>query len=138
MQQAFSSSNALSNSVTTSAHNLSYQPSDKLPISLGTFSMEIVEAREHITQDDGSVIAVMEEGAQYKIRLKNHLPCKTDVELKVDGKTAGFFRLNAKQCWAIERPSSQPKKFTFYSVRNVLAAQQEMKTCVYISFIDCD
>ena len=105
----------------------SMKANDRLPISLGGYSMKILGANEHNVNPDGSVTACLDEGCQYKIRLKSHLPCRSTAVLTVDGNHVGNFRLNPYQCWDIERTAEQASRFTFYSVRNVMAAKEDTK-----------
>lgn len=57
----------------------------------------------------------MVHGTQYTIKLGNHwYDRRCDVVVNVDGKDVGTFRLNASNSLALERPTSDMGRFTFF------------------------
>jgi len=97
-------------------------------------SMEVLGAKERITEISGDVQRdsfVLDNGTQWRVKLgvcmKTRLlrGMKVQAELSVDGRHAGTFILVAGEDYEpIERPTDAAKKFTFYTVRTVQAAQQ--------------
>ena len=117
----------LKSALTELMASLSMKADDRLTISLDGFSMEVIGANDHQVHPDGSVTACLDEGCQYKIRLKSHLPCRSTAVLNIDGNHVGNFRLDPYQCWDIDRTAEQASRFTFHSVRSVVAAKEDTK-----------
>lgn len=82
---------------------------------------------------------VMENGTQYKISMGNELPwpfaevhgnpTKVQARLEIDGRHMGsFVYAPGRTCEPLERPAfdGAAKKFTFYTVRSVLAARARL------------
>ena len=67
---------------------------------------------------------VLENGAQYKIKIKNNGDVRVRGELFLDGKDVGSYQYEPGTNYEpIERPADVAKKFTFYTIRAVRAAE---------------
>ena len=96
-------------------------------------SMTILGAKERITEIHGNEKKdsyVLDNGTQWKLQL-GVSPCftgkKVQATVSVDGREVGSFLLRpGHEYEPIERPSDCPKKFTFYTVREVRAAQERL------------
>jgi len=96
-----------------------------------SYSMTILGASERITEiehgerRDSYVLA---NGAQYKVGLGvNAGGPRVQAELSIDGREVGCFILEAGQKYEpVERPTGVSKKFTFYTVREVQAAEKRL------------
>merc|ERR550514_272367 len=93
--------------------------------------MDVLGAKERVTQVDGGEQRdsyVLDNGTQWSVKLgvsKALVGLKVQADLSVDGRHAGTFILKAGKTYEpIERPTDCAKKFTFYTVRTVQAAQQ--------------
>lgn len=71
---------------------------------------------------------VMANGTQYGVKLINHGQVKVQAILSVDGNKVGTFVLEPSVEYTVERPVSVAKKFTFYTVRAVRAAQASVQS----------
>lgn len=80
---------------------------------VGNFSLMIPQGRE---RDSGHV--GLAPAAHYQIRLMNHLARRCDVDVAVDGKAIGTFRLNAHGSASLDGPPDDAAhgKFTFFEV----------------------
>lgn len=76
---------------------------------VGDFSVVILGGRE---RESGYVHLL--DGQAYKIRLANHTNRRCDVELTIDGKSLGSFRVEAYGRLDLERPPDDDGCFTFY------------------------
>jgi hypothetical protein len=86
---------------------------------VGNFCLLIPEGRE---RDSGHV--ELAHGRQYTLRLTNQwYDRRCDADLSVDGKPVGCFRLHAGETMALERPSHDTGRFTFYRAGTVEAGQ---------------
>ena len=96
-------------------------------------SMTILGAKERITEIHGNEKKdsyVLDNGTQWKLQL-GVSPCftgkKVQATVSVDGREVGSFLLRpGHEYEPIERPSDCAKKFTFYTVREVRAAQERL------------
>ncbi len=50
---------------------------------------------------------------EYKLRLSNKRNTRCDVQVKIDGRIIGTFRVNALESMIIERPADNDRKFVF-------------------------
>ena len=94
-------------------------------ISLGGYGLSVAGAAAHEVLE-GEHFAVMDNAAQYGLNIRNALSTRCYVDIKIDGKKVGLFQLDGEQSATIERPVDEAKKFTFYTVRNVEAAQTQL------------
>ena len=91
-------------------------------------SLSIIGSKEppiHKTIGKGTMTTyVMENGAHYKTKIKNNGHVAIQGDLFIDGKKMGRWIYGpGKNYGAIERPLKVAKKFTFYTVRAVRAAE---------------
>lgn len=56
----------------------------------------------------------MKHGAEYSIDVVNDFDQPANAEIKIDGKLAGTWRIQAHGQIGIERPANAERKFTFY------------------------
>jgi len=97
-------------------------------------TMDIIGAKERITHFDGGSRLdsyVLDNGTQWKMQLGVDAPSfpgkRVQAELSVDGRDVGTFILETGESYVpVERPVDCAQKFTFYTVRTVLAAQQRL------------
>lgn len=72
--------------------------------------------------DGDCVVVFLTHGTEYSIELGNHETDgrRADVQLTIDGKLTGTYRLNAGRKCVVERPTddSKMRKFTFYAVES--------------------
>ena len=73
---------------------------------------------------------MMCNGAQYSLEVFNPHPTACRLDINIDGTTIGAWQLEADSKGHIERPVTEAKKFTFYTLRNVAAAKQEVQQYV--------
>ena len=67
---------------------------------------------------------VLENGTHYKIKIKNNGPVNVRGSLSIDGKDVGRWQYEPRANYEpIERPANVAKKFTFYTIRAVRAAE---------------
>ena len=104
-------------------------PSTELPAAFNGYGLKVVGAERHTTLDDER-IAVLKNGTQYSLDLHNSHPTDCNCDIKIDGTVVGVWRLEAGMECNIERPADVAKKFTFYTVRNVEAAQHDVSSYV--------
>lgn len=98
--------------------------------------MEVIGAKKEIVDRDGGdekKIYILDNGTQWQLRLgvKGDPPFqhgkKVQAKLSVDGAEVGTFCLVSGTAYEpLERPVSEAKKFTFYTVRVVLAAKAKL------------
>merc|ERR550514_802141 len=97
------------------------------------YSMDIVGASERITEIDNGDRRdsyVLTNGTQWQVVLGVHGGgVRVQAELSVDGRKVGCFVLKPGQNYEpIERPAGDiAKKFTFYTVREVQAAEKRLR-----------
>lgn len=75
---------------------------------IDNFSLEVVGGRE-----DGEGYVKMQHNQKYSVTLRNDRNQDADVELDIDGKSAGIFRVNRWSSVTIERPVNDQGQFTF-------------------------
>lgn len=88
---------------------------------LGNFAVEIPQGKE---LDSGYV--AMKHNTQYTIRLSNFGDVRCDVEVEIDGKEIGGWRLRKNKSGVIERPVHDTGCFTFYKVGTDEAKKAEL------------
>jgi len=120
---------ALMHSVRTSREAMTSAKTKDWPVALGGYGLNIAGSDGH--QDlEGENIAVMCNGAQYSLEVFNPHPTACRLDINIDGTTIGAWQLEADSKGHIERPVTEAKKFTFYTLRNVAAAKQEVQQYV--------
>jgi ubiquitin len=120
---------ALMHSVRTSQEAKMSAKTKDWPVALGGYGLNIAGSDSH--QDlEGENIAVMCNGAQYSLEVFNPHPTACRLDINIDGTTMGAWQLEADSKGHIERPVTEAKKFTFYTLRNVAAAKQEVQQYV--------
>ena len=95
--------------------------------------MSILGAKECITEIDGNIqkdTYVLDNGTQWKLKYAvspKWTGGKVQAKVSVDGRDVGTYILRPGVSYApLERPSDCAKKFTFYTVREVRAAQERL------------
>ena len=88
---------------------------------LNRFSVRVSPGKE---LESGYVALV--HNTQYTLHLKNDRDEPCDAEVVVDGKSVGTFRVYAHQSFALERPSGDKGKFTFYKLGTPEASQAQL------------
>ena len=97
------------------------------------YSMDIIGASERITEiEDGERrdSYVLANGTQWKVALGVNVPgVRTEAKLSVDGREVGSFVLKPGHKYdPVERPAGDvAKRFTFYTVREVQAAEKRVR-----------
>jgi len=66
----------------------------------------------HVVNDNN--VMCLPHGAEYSVVLKNDNKRRITVDLIIDGKTMGSFLCRGHSNAVIERPTNEPRKFTFY------------------------
>lgn len=86
---------------------------------VGKFSVVIPGGHERETGHVG-----LKNGAQYTIHLLSHVSERADVDLTIDGRPLGTYRLNGHGRLEIEGPPDDPERgrFTFYKTKTEAAA----------------
>ena len=82
------------------------------------YSVEIPEAREL----EGGYVPLA-HGVQYSIVLRNESDRKCDVDVQIDGRSVGLWRIGACSEIRIERPADDTGRFTFFAVDSSEANQ---------------
>jgi hypothetical protein len=75
----------------------------------GPYSLEIVNGKE-----DNRGYVKLKHGQKYKVKLTNNQGRRVDVDLKIDGKSVGLFRVGAWDSVTLERPVNDTGCFTFF------------------------
>lgn len=88
-----------------------------MEVRLNEFGIEIIGAREVIGQN-----VIMSQG-EYKIKLYNHHNVRCDAYVKVNGESAGVFRIDPNDTITLERPSQEQRRFTFVSEHSSAARE---------------
>jgi len=104
------------------------------PFSADICSMRVLGARQKVIKSDGNEIEtsfILDNGTQWSLELgvfeTERFKGKVQAEVTVDGSEVGTFILEAGESYnPIERPTHAAKKFTFYTVRTVQAAQKRL------------
>ncbi len=86
------------------------------------YGLEIVGGNE---KPDGYVEMV--HGKQYSLHLINDNDMRCDVEVHIDGKHVGTWRIEEESYISIERPVNDTGKFTFYKFGTPEARQSELE-----------
>lgn len=90
-------------------------------MKLGSFALNVSEGREV----EGGYVEIA-HGTVYSVELVNNTYVETDVELKIDGKTIGVFRLYPYGKSTIQRGLNERGRFTFYRAETKEAAAAEL------------
>jgi hypothetical protein len=73
------------------------------------FGLTIPEGKE---LDNGYV--VLNHNQQYRINVVNKSNLVCDAEIFLDGDVVGCYRLAPGESWAVEHPSDNQQRFTFF------------------------
>ena len=99
------------------------------PVPGPDFSLSIIGSKlPAIREADGAMVSyVLQNGAHYKVDFKNNGVVAARAALYIDGNNVGTFQLKPGVDYEpTERPVSVAKKFTFYTVRAVRAAENKV------------
>lgn len=87
------------------------------------FSVEIIPVDGQVSDFDrgGAEYVGLNNNTEYKIKLSNQRDTICDVDLDLEGKHIGKWRINAHDSIVIERPANISQKFTFFSETSMRA-----------------
>ena len=108
----------------------------RAPFSQEICSMRVLGARQKVVKvseetGEAETCYIVDNGTQWSLELgifeTAFFKGKVQAEVTVDGSDAGTFILEAGESYnPIERPAHAKKRFTFYTVRTVKAAQKRL------------
>lgn len=83
-----------------------------MTLGLNGFSVNIIGPVRHFKKNDHNYYS-LPNFSEYKIRLTNHRPTRTDAEVFIDGISVGTWRIGPFNSIVVERPANLNRRFVF-------------------------